>query len=115
MDVFGRECLEDRHSHKTLWTQIPQCRLEVPCRLVLVKVHRCTIIEDWTGKIETINMHKGEESRYFAWVDEISSVVDSFGVVKSENEIIQKIVRGLSDDFSTERRKFRYEETPPVN
>ena len=44
-------------------------------------------------------------------MDKISSALESFGVIKSENEMIgRENVRGLSDDYSIERRDFLYED-----
>lgn len=70
-----------------------------------------SVIEEWTAKFETITIRKGEEPwRYFAQVDDISSLLDVLGMVKYGNETIRKTVRGLCDGYPRERRIFVCEE-----
>ena len=57
------------------------------------------------GQLETIQMFPGEDPTLFlARVDKLVNTLRVVGIEKSEGEIIQIIVRQLSDDYDVEKR-----------
>lgn len=73
-----------------------------------------SVTKERAERFGNVVMHRvsGEEPmKSFARVDETTSVLAYFGVIKPENAGFRKVVRGLSEDYSLEPRKFIYEES----
>ena len=57
------------------------------------------------GQLETINIFSGEDPKLFlAKVDKLVNTMRVVGIEKSEGEIVQIVVRQLSDDYDVEKR-----------
>lgn len=96
MTNLASTCLVENVSKTDIFTKI--FRLQSPSAGWKILVDRylpksISVTEAWAEQFENIAMPRGEEPmNYFARVDEITRVLDYFGVVKPENEFVRKMV-----------------------